>query len=233
MNISDINAEIRSLCDADSTSLSDAVLLRRVNNAYENIIGQIISFDRGWQFDDSNYTDLPIGTADLVAGQQDYSFPASYLNVERVEVKDNSGIWHKLTPVDRRDITVALAEYQKTNGLPTEYDPSGGSVFLYPSPSAASTTLASGLKVYFQRTADIFTSVQVTTGTKVPGFASPFHMLLCYKAAFPYCQSYKKDRVPGLIRQIESDEIKLKQHYLQRGKQATMRIRVGTRDSNK
>ena len=28
-----------------------------------------------------------------------------------------------------------------------------------------------------------------------PGFASPYHTVLCYKAALPYCMSYKKDRV--------------------------------------
>lgn len=195
MTISDINTEIRALCDADSTSYSAADLLRRVNSAYEEIIGKIIASDGTFQFDDSNFSTHPIGVATLVAGQNDYMFDTAHLNIERVEIKDVGGIWHTLYAIDEMQLEEALPEYQKTAGLPSEYAKRGSSLWLYPAPASGSVTLASGLRVYFQRTADIFTSDQVTTGTKVPGFASPYHMLLCYKAAIPYCMSYKKDRV--------------------------------------
>jgi len=89
---------------------------------------------------------------------------------------------------------------------------------LYPGPTAGSVTLTSGLRVDFRRTASIFTSAQVTTGTKVPGFASPFHMLICYEAAIPYCMRYKKDRVALYRREADVLLNDLMQFYYKREK---------------
>ena len=57
-------------------------------------------------------------------------------------------------------------------------------IVLYPAPATANVTLTAGLKVFYLRTADIFTSAQVTTGTKEPGFPSPWHDLLAYGSAY-------------------------------------------------
>lgn len=225
--IADINAEARALVDADTTSYTAADLLRRVNDAYEQVIGIIIGCDGKWQFDDSNYTDFPIGTTTLVASQNDYSFDVSMLDVERVEVKDAQGIWQQLQPIDTSDIGGAIDEFEKTDGMPRFYDKQGASLLLYPAPATGSVTLASGLKVYFQRTASIFTSAEVTTGTKVPGFASPHHYLLSYKAALPYALSYKKDRVPFLMAEIARREALLVEHYSQREKDRRKMLTTG------
>lgn len=193
-NITDIFLETRALVDGDSTSYPDAVLLRRVNQKYEEIVGKLIQMDGRWEFDDSNYTDLPIGTTTMEANQYDYAFDVRFLNIIKVEVKNSSGGWVELTPIDK-STTKDISQYQTTSGIPSEYDKLGESIVLYPAPSASATTLTSGLKVHYQRTASIFTSAEVTTGTKTPGFASPWHMILAYAAAIPYCMSYKKDRV--------------------------------------
>jgi len=200
--ITQINAEARALVDADTTSYPAADLLRRVNMAYEEVVGRLIALNKNWKFDDSNFTDLPIGLGDLVSGQQDYAFDSSLLMVERVEVMDNDGTYHKLKPIDEKDITEALSEYKSDGGLPVEYARRGNSIFLYPYPLTANVTATDGLKTYFQRTADVFTSAEVTTGTKVPGFPSPYHYLLSYKAALPYALSYKKDRVSMIREEI-------------------------------
>ena len=181
-SIADINTFARFLCDADTTSYTAANLLITINQAYEEVVAKILNADGRWQWDDTNRTDLPIGTTTLVNGQQDYAFDTTHLKIIGVSVKDNSGNFYKLDPIDPNDITGDRTEYLETAGRPLYYDKIGNSVFLYPKPdNGVSVTLAAGLKVYFQRTADIFTSEQVTTGTKVPGFASPFHMLLAYK----------------------------------------------------
>jgi len=197
--------EIDALCDSDTTSYPVADKTRRVNAALEEVVGDLITLDRNWKFDDSNYTDLPIGTGTLVDGQQDYAF-SSLLSVERVEVLDANGNYHKLTHFDEKDIDAALSEHCETDGMPVKYALRGNSIFLYPAPAAASVTVAAGLKVYYQRTAHLFTAADTTAE---PGFASPYHIILAYKAALPYALTYKKDRVPMIMAEIQKLEEKM------------------------
>lgn len=204
MNIADINAEARSWCDADTTSYIAADLLRRVNDAYETVVNWIISADGTWQFDDLNYTTLPIGTQTLVEGQTAYSFSTRFLSIEAVEVLSLNGQWTKLIPIDPQELGYQTIEEfagitasSTPKGLPQYYDKASDTIKLYPAPTATSVTLTNGLRVRFNRTADLFTSAQVITGTKEPGFAI-HHIVLAYMAARPYCMSYKKDRVAEL-----------------------------------
>ena len=195
--IVDINLEARALVDADSTSMPDAMLLRRINQAYEKWVGKIIALDTNWLFGDSNYTSLPTGLSNLTAGTQAYQFTSSWLTVQSVKVLDVNSNWTELKRIDLKDIQ-PIEEYQATNGLPAEYAVREDFILLFPAPAAANVTTTNGLQVVYQRTADVFTAAQVVTGTKTPGFASPFHYLLSYEAALPYALSYKQDRV-GLI----------------------------------
>ena len=215
-NIADINAECRLLCDADTTSYPAAALLRRINESYERRVGQIIGADGLWQFDDSNYTDRSIATTTLVAAQRDYSFNSTQLEIEKVEVKDSGGNWQSLSPIDKSQYGEPLEELYKNDGLPEKYDKEGNSILLYPAAATASVTLVAGLKIYFKRSADLFTAAQVTTGTKTPGFASFFHMILAYDAAIPFCMAYRKDRVAYLVVEAKRLEIEMIKHYSRR-----------------
>lgn len=201
MTIADLNQEVRDLCDADTTSYTAATLLRRVNNALETLVGKIINADGTWQYDDSNYTDLPIGVGSLVSGQSSYSFSSEYLDILEVMILTTNGMYERITPFDPSEMDMSWDEWTNSStgtipsGFPKYYDKVGDSIRLDKSPTATYATLTNGLKVRFKRTADLFTSAQVTTGTKVPGIASPYHQLIAYMAAIPYCMSYKKDRV--------------------------------------
>lgn len=218
MTISDINTEIRLLCDATSTSLTDATLLRRVNTAYEYVVGKLINADGTWQFHDTNYTTTPIGTGTLVEGQSQYTFSDQFLDIEIIKVKDVNGNWVIIEPIDQSQTDIPLESYLTTNGMPKYYDKNGSTIRLYPAPTATAVTLNNGLKVMFKRTASIFTSAEVTTGTKEPGFASPYHIILCYKAAIPYCMSYKPERVQAYQNEVTRLEEELINHYSQREK---------------
>ena len=193
MNYTDLKAEINALCDTTDTSYPAADKLRRINAAYEHIVGRLLTIDGRWQFDDSNYTKQPIGYMALVAGQQDYAFDVAFLTIEYVSVLDATGKYVLLHPIDPDDMRTDPSQFETTDGLPMYYDKIGNSIYLYPKPAAGSVTLARGLKVGFQRTASLF---ELSDSTKEPGFASPFHALLAYRASLPYCMTYKKDRVP-------------------------------------
>jgi hypothetical protein len=197
--IANIAAEARALVSADSTSYPDATLLRRLNHANEEVVGKLIALNKNIKFDDHNQTDLPFGTFNLTAGTSKYAYSSVLLAIDRVEIKDADGNWHRLKKISEDKIDEALSEYQSENGLPSEYSRRANSIFLYPAPAAASCTLTAGGKIYYQRTSVDFANL---TGTTTPGFSSPYHYLLSYKAALPYALSFKKDRVPFLREEI-------------------------------
>lgn len=219
MNIADINSETRLLCDADSSSYPDDALLRRTNLGYEQVVGWLINADGKWQFDDTNYGDFPIGTFTLVSGQGKYSFNDKFLQIIDVQIKTVNGKYRIIQPIDQKDLDpkfrlqLPLRERFAIDGYPIFYDKlSSDTLELLPAPdNGVTVTLDAGLRIYFKRTADLFTSAQVSTGTKVPGFDSTFHVILSYMAALPFCMSYKKDRVAL----YQSEVIRLKDEILQ------------------
>ena len=226
MNIADINAEARSLCDADTTSYIAADLLRRVNSALEELVSEIINADGTWQYDDTNWTDHPVGLGTLVEAQEDYSFSSEYLQIEAIEILDanSPATYRRIKPLDKDELGgLSTEEYFGVTsagnpqiGQVLYFDQVGDTIRLYPAPTSTTTTLTNGLKIYFKRTADLFTSAQVTTGTKEPGLPSTHHVLLAYMAAIPYCMSYKKDRVAWLEKKVMNMKKTLIEHYAHR-----------------
>lgn len=205
MTISEINAETRALCDATTTSYTDADLLRRVNIALEIVTGWLINADGTWDFDDANFTTSPTGTSTLLTGQHKYTFSDKLLQIQEIDILDKNGYFRRIKPFDASEVGMSFEEYfgitssagvdTAQAGFPEYYDKQGNVIKFDRAPTAANTTLTSGLRVKFKRTSDPFTSAEVATGTKVPGFDSTYHVILSYMAAIPYCMNYKKDRV--------------------------------------
>ena len=225
---SEINTIVTDLTDADTTAFPTATRLIYANTSQAEVAGDIIGVDVDWNYDDTNYTDFPIGTTTLVNGQQDYSFNDSFLSIEGVSVMNSSGIYKKLKPFDKQELDVDPDEYKKTDGMPTHYDKQGRSVFLYPAPATASVTLDKGLKVFYKRQTKDITSF----GSTSPGFISTEHMIIAYKIALPYCVKYKKDRVPSYENKIQEHRAKILAHYSTRSKDKTRRL-SNKQESNK
>lgn len=193
MNITQIKQQVYFDTGSTSATYPDADMIRNINNAYQDVSRLIWTSAGGWQFDDSNSTTLPIARATMVHNQQDYSLPATTQRVEEVVVKDSNGDWSKLKPFDIHDTEIAPEEYMETAGLPQYYDLIGRSIMLYPKPSSAYCTMASGLGVYISR--DV-TEFAVTAGTgSVPGFATPFHKILSYAAAIDFVQDNNEKQI--------------------------------------
>ena len=204
--------EIDRLCDTTDTSYPRLDKTARVNDALEQVVGWILQADGRWQFDDSNYTTLPIGTVTLVEGQVAYSFTDKFLDIEEVAVLDVGGSWRKLIPIDSSELEgLTIEEYfgitasSTPKGLPTHYDKQEDTIKIYLAPTSTAVTLTNGLRVRFKRTASLFTAVSTTAAdTTVPGFASPYHVLLAYMAAMPYVTEYKQDRVALYEKKIDA-----------------------------
>jgi len=166
----------------------DSVLIKRftgdINAWYRRVNIWIWENSGAWQYDDSNQTDLPIATTDLVAEQQDYEMPSDALTVNRVEVMDDEGNYKLLSPFDQSEQKAsAMSEFEETPGFPRYYDLIGRSIFLFPKPAAADVTTSAGLKLYFDRDIEVLESTDTTTE---PGFAANFHRILSLGACRDY-----------------------------------------------
>ncbi len=215
-NSSGLCQEIDALCDSDTTSYPLKDKTRRVNTALEQVVGWLLTADGTWQWDDTNYTDLPVGTIDLIEGQASYSFNDKFLEIEQIEIKDKAGNLTILIPLDEAEINQPIEMMYPSAGLPVYYDKvSDDTIKLYPSPTATVVTLTSGLKVHFRRTAHLFEADGSDT-TASPGFASPYHVILAYMAALPYAVTYKKDRVSLFEAKIQQLKKELIELYSQR-----------------
>lgn len=162
------------------------------NHAWDEAVDIILQSNVEWVFDDSNYTDFPIGATDLVDGQKDYKLPAAsgsadistFLRLIRVEVRDSSGQYRKIDLMASSPNTEnGISSLYTVDGLPQYYRLIGDSVELYPSPATSSVTLTDGLKIHFQRSKPDFAS---TDTTKQPGFPSIYHRLISLKTSLDY-----------------------------------------------
>lgn len=195
-----------------------------MNVALQDVARLIWESQNGWQYDDSNATTLPLAKTTLVHNQQDYSLPPTSQRLEGVIVKDSNGNWTKLKPIDIHDIDVALPEFMETAGLPVYYNLVGRSIELYPKPSSAYVTTASGLGVYVSR--DV-TEFAVTAATTSPGFPVAFHRILSYAMALDFVNdpqqrqnlAIQKDRLEkGLTRFYSKRAVESKQQIKPRSK---------------
>lgn len=177
--------DIDFLCRTTSASYPVADKTRNINQAYHDVSRLIWDCADGWQYDDRNKSDLPKYLKTMVHGTQDVTVPSTAQAIDRVEVEDDDGSWHKLTPIDYRDISQALEEFKDVDGLPTHYDLVGNYLTLYPAPSSAYCTLTSGLAI---RVARDVTEFATSATTAVPGFATQFHRILSLSSALDFEQ---------------------------------------------
>ncbi len=215
--------EIDFLVNTDSVKFPIEDKVRIVNRWYERTVGRILEADGRWQFDDSNYSTLPIATTNLNAGQQDYSFAVRFLRIDRIEMKDRAGKWIWIEPMDQNDVRRrSLTEMANQSGVPKMYDKLADSIFLYPRPDYSSTA---GLKAYYQRSVELFTAADTT---KEPGFASIFHKILALGPALEYAQANGLN--PAKIRVLQDEvaqtEADIKEFHSKRSKDEQVGLRA-------
>lgn len=222
MDYTTLQADVDFLVDTDSNTYTVADKTRNFNRALDEISGIIIGCDGSWQWDDTNYTDLPIGTADLISNQQDYSFASELLVLEAVEIKDTNGKWKRLKAVDLYPDynQMSITDYMSADGLPEYYDKAGDSVFLYPAPNYSQTA---SIKVYFQRKAEPFTTSDTV---KQPGFASHLHRFLSVSVAYDWAVAKQHSKMNWLLNEKNRYIQLIKDFYSKRVKDVRKRLNV-------
>lgn len=221
-----------TLMDTTSLPVEDFV---RSANVYNRKVGYLAWKNAsGWEFDDSNYSTLPIATTTLVDEQQDYSIPSNALDIERVEVMDNSGDYVLLNRMNKSEIRdEALSEYYKTSGLPKYYDVVGNSLMLYPKPSASNVTLVAGLKVYLQRDISALTEGSYRNILTEPGFHINFHPYIAYGVAIDYgiAKNYTTEKMNSLRVALKEYSADIENYYAQRDRDYPTKFRPTVRSS--
>jgi hypothetical protein len=208
-----IAQQTRSFMRVDETQWPTYKIVNSVNNWHDTVTGYAIGADRRFQWDDSNHTELPIGTTDLVLNQSDYSFLTDeqnnrILNLLRVDILDTNGNYRKLEPIDESNIPGALDEFEDTAGQPFFYDKIADNIIrLYPKPSA---NVTAGLKFYFQRAGSYFTASDTT---KEPGVAPLLHRGYVIAAAYDGAMTLGLDNLQALSVELQKEETKMKQYF--------------------
>jgi len=218
-NRNGIIQEIEKNTDLGLTYISSNTDLMKDFTADINIVGAevftlIYKKCGNWQYDDSNYTDLPQAVTDLISGTDKYLIPDTALTVQRLEVKNSNGVWTVIEPITKEQITGAVDEFMKGNGVPQYYRILNGTIEMFPAPNFNST---GGLKIYFDR-ANVDFSVSDTS--KKPGFDTIFHNIIPVKVAIQWLDR-KQPTSPMLSRLVAREqklEISLGEHYSKRFK---------------
>jgi hypothetical protein len=202
-----------------------------VNLAIDNFLAIALTASGKWNIDDSNQTDYPIITTNLISGQRDYSFTTDeqgnlILDIYKVMIKDANGRWNELMKVDQQspnspDNPVAqMLDGQDVEGTPDRYDKTANGIFLDPIPNYSASA---SLKVWINREASYFTS---TDTTKKPGFPGILHEYFVVRPTAYYAQRKRLDNANFWANELlkwEGDESrgfrgKIKKYYSQRSK---------------
>ena len=203
------------------------------NLALDYVFATIFDCGGTWQFDDSNHTDYPIITTNLVSGQRDYSFVADesgnlILDIYKVMIKTSDGVYVEITPKDMQSEidTTGFTDGQNLTGTPTQYDKTANGIFLDKIPSYNSTD---GLKVYINREGSYFTTLDTT---KKPGFAGLFHEYVALRPSYQYAVRNSLPNVGLIQTDMILMEEKIKKHYGKRERDIKRRLTPNV-ESNK
>lgn len=215
-----IIADIDFLLYGTSETFNDEYTLldrtRNVNITLDETVVEMFKADPNWDYDDSNNTDFPIATTDLVSGQDNYSFPDSTLVITRVRIMDTNGKYKTLEPVTRAELsdTELLA-----TGVPTKFYKKGGSFFPVPIPNYGAD---GGVEIEFQRGANHFASTDINVA---PGFNSLFHQILSVGAALRYAMGNGMSEKVKFLSAMKLEILKsIREHYQTRNKDEKARM---------
>lgn len=202
------------------------------NDALDDFTAMAIQPSGTWQWDDSNHSDYPIITTNLVSGQRDYSFTTDensniILDIYKVLVADSSGVYHDTPPVDvqsQKD-TVAFYDGQDVGGFPQSYDKTANGIFFDIIPNYS---YANGLKIYINREASYFVDTDTTKKAGIPGL---FHAYLYLKPAYIYARRNNLSSTERLFRDITVMEANIEEYFGNRSKDESPRLKVANHNN--
>lgn len=217
MTISDINTYVTSRTGADTTAYSAANRLISTNRWYHKVTDMIFDSLLNYSHDDLNVSTEAIVSKNTVSNQEYVALGVSdeILSIQRVEVSYDGTNYYKAEPISQRQIPTSIVNQDVINNefstTKPYYEHKGQLLYLYPVPTSSVTN---GLKLWVQREADEYTSAQVTTGTKEPGFDKPWHIMIALGMCWDWFVSKKLwNEAKTVADEILDYEIRLRKAY--------------------
>lgn len=201
------------------------------NLAFDDFLSIAFGPDGTWQLDDSNHTDYPFMTTNLVSGQRDYSFTTDgssniILDIYRVMVKTSAtGNYQEIYPVDQNtpnylsnEDTTSFIDGQNQTGIPTRYDKIANGIQLDLIPSYNATA---GLKIFINREPSY---AVYTDTTKKPGVPGNLHAWFYLKPAYNYAKRNNLAVLPRIERDVELMKENIKSSFRRRQRDTVKRL---------
>lgn len=227
VNNTGIVQQVRKMMRVDSSQWPTVNIVNSVNNWLDKVAGYAIGADKRFQWDDTNHTKLPEGTTTMTSGQSDYSFLTdeqgnSIITLTGVSRLISGSNYEPLVLIDRNDVDYDPQNFGIVSGTPTAYDKIADNIIrLDTSPSS---TVAAGLKFFFQRTPSYFTASDTT---KSPGVSPLLHRGFVIAAAYDGALTLGLPNLQPLSVEIQKEETKMIQYFADRNndddKKLTMR----------
>ena len=203
MTITEILSQIQDQTNTQNSTTSSFTTVQKtlaINNALNWYFILANTAAGNWRpADDTNQSDYPVITANVVSGQQDYSFATDeqgnqILDIYKVRILQPDGInWYTLTQINQDTITDAELS-TVTGSIPQEYYLTANGIFLVQKPNYNSTN---GLEVWIDRSPVYFTAGDVSTGTKKAGLPWVHHEYLSLRPSYFYCLAKGLPQAPA------------------------------------
>lgn len=215
VNNTGIVQQARSFMRVDSTQWPTAKIVNSANNWADFVTGYAIGADKKFQWDNTNHTKLPEGTAELTINTSDYSFQTDEQGNNIITLLGISilsgGRYEPLTLIDRNDPDYDASSFGVDSGTPTKYDKISDNIIRLDKKPPA--TVASGLKFFFQRTTSYFAA---TDTTKTTGFSPLLDRGFVIACAYDGALTLGLPNLQALGVEREKEEQKVIQYFADR-----------------
>ena len=182
-----------------------AQFTNRLNRRYEQALSKLGAGSRIAQIDDTNYTNQPFSTFNIVSGQNDYQFltdadgntitditavlilesttatdfvKLDSLTLDGVNYQSNNSSGHLGSSIT--DAELILSPNASNTGVPTGYLERNNTIFFDKIPNYSKTA---GGKLFYKRVPSYFTTSDTT---KAPGFDQTHHQMLALGASYDF-----------------------------------------------
>lgn len=205
MTIDQIRTKVRELTNTTTSDYSDASLIRDLNSEIASLRINILR-DRGaMEFDDINYTDLPIGTFTVTSDGVCKITEDENANVIETIHKVAYLVDGEYVDVPRTTLGEGSQDVLLESGsvdVPSSYYEVGNSI-VFPGVSGGTA------KIWFDRVHDT-----ILTGdtTKEPGIPEAYHNVLAYRVALNYAVDKGLSNENSILRRIQIEEERLAQY---------------------